>query len=111
MSYWLYRTYDEAGELLYVGVTKQGVLRWAEHQRRGSSWVSSFARIEVERYDTEDEALEAERHVIADEKPRDNIVWTRPGKANLRVPIGFPAWDKIDEDVRVHALKFMEASA
>lgn len=108
MSYWLYRTYDERGNLLYVGITRQGMLRLAEHQRRGSRWVSSFARIEIERYDSEEEAAEAERHVIADEKPRDNITWTRPGKANLRVPHGFPAWDLIDEEVRRHAVEYMD---
>lgn len=69
----LYRHYDVAGELLYVGIAKDPDLRHRSHQSL-SPWLE-FAHHEnrhVRWYASREEALEAERQAIQDEQPLFN---------------------------------------
>jgi len=67
----LYRHFDEAGELLYVGVTSRLPRRVREHQQH-SPWWEKIARIEVKPYPDRQSVLEAERVAIENEKPKFN---------------------------------------
>jgi predicted DNA-binding transcriptional regulator AlpA len=67
----LYRHFNKEGRLLYVGVSLTAIKRLVEH-RNGCAWYRQIARIEVEWFDTRDEALAAEAEAIRTEKPRHN---------------------------------------
>jgi hypothetical protein len=67
----LYRHFNKEGRLLYVGVSLTAIKRLVEH-RNGCAWYRQIARIEVEWFDTRDEALAAEAEAIRTEKPRYN---------------------------------------
>ncbi|MBS7790250.1 hypothetical protein KTR66_09600 [Roseococcus sp. SDR] len=69
----LYRHYDANGRLLYVGVSLSAVVRLAQH-RDLSQWATQIARVDVQKFDTRDQALAAERAAIKSEKPLHNIM-------------------------------------
>lgn len=68
----LYRHYDPAGVLLYVGVSLYGLARLKDHSNQ-SAWFERIARVEIERFPSRDAALKAEQDAIAKEKPLYNI--------------------------------------
>ncbi len=68
----LYRFYDHAGDLLYVGITGDGKSRFGAH-RRSKPWWDEVTRIEIERHPNRDTARSAEVRAIREEKPRYNI--------------------------------------
>lgn len=68
----LYRHYDEAGVLLYVGVSLRPMMRLDEHMR-SANWRGEIARVELEWFPTTDDALAAEREAIGSEAPLRNI--------------------------------------
>lgn len=72
----LYRLYDEAGGLLYVGITKSVQRRWTEHETTKSWWPEVTAAT-LEHYPTREAALEAERAAIIAERPRHNVTHAR----------------------------------
>jgi predicted DNA-binding transcriptional regulator AlpA len=67
----LYRAFSGDGELLYVGISHDSLLRLRTHIR-DSQWADVFTRLEVERFSTRDAALAAERTAIASEHPKFN---------------------------------------
>jgi predicted GIY-YIG superfamily endonuclease len=67
----LYRLYDAADVLLYVGATHNPKARWYNHQRE-RAWWPQVARIEMTWLNSRSEALQAERKVIASEEPLHN---------------------------------------
>lgn len=67
---YVYRHFDKDGVLLYVGYSVQVLGRLAAHRR--SPWAKDIAKITIESYETEEEALEAERQAIRAEDPRHN---------------------------------------
>jgi predicted GIY-YIG superfamily endonuclease len=69
----LYRFFDEAGELLYVGVTMNPAARWKQHSQ-DKSWWTSVANITVEPHRDRKAVLEAEALAIKTEHPRYNVV-------------------------------------
>lgn len=70
----LYRFYDADGTLLYIGISKSAIARMAQHAD-DKSWWHDVARMEVERIAGQRRnAEQAERHAIATEKPKHNIV-------------------------------------
>lgn len=75
----LYRHFDAAGQLLYVGVSVHALVRLCDHKKE-SEWFWRIARIDVTAYATRDDALRAERLAIRREKPRFNVQHAR-GKA------------------------------
>lgn len=67
----LYRMYDQADELLYVGITTNIERRIDKHRRR-SFW-DSVDRIELEHFATRLDATDAETLAIATERPVFNL--------------------------------------
>ncbi|MEV8494523.1 GIY-YIG nuclease family protein [Streptomyces sp. NPDC052002] len=67
----VYRLYDKAGQLLYVGTTASPEDRWGQHARE-KLWWSSVARAAVEWHPDRTEALAAERAAIQSEGPLHN---------------------------------------
>lgn len=69
----LYRYYDFAGVLLYVGITKDPAMRDAQHAK-SSPWHALTSRRSVEWFDGRAEADAAERNAIRDEAPLFNTM-------------------------------------
>lgn len=68
----LYRLYDNAGTLLYVGAAKDPSRRFRDH-RAEKSWWHEVAQDSVEWFETPFHALKAEVEAIKREAPRYNI--------------------------------------
>lgn len=82
----LYRFYDHADRLLYVGISLHAAQRAAEH-RADKQWWSDVARMDVEHLNSRVEALEAELIAIRSERPIHNVTGAvRPGTAADRWP-------------------------
>lgn len=69
----VYRLYNRAGILLYVGLTDRGPRRWVEHER-SKPWFRAVARFEISRFPTREEAADEERSAIIRERPCWNVV-------------------------------------
>ena len=67
----LYRFYDAAGALLYVGITCNRRARFAAHRK--APWASEAVRSTVEPYPDRTSAHAAEIAAIAAEHPRHNV--------------------------------------
>jgi GIY-YIG catalytic domain len=67
----LYRHFDEADNLLYVGIAIDPVRRLGQHL--ASRWYDRISRIEIERYPSRHTALAAEATAIRTENPQFNI--------------------------------------
>lgn len=67
----LYRHFDKHGALLYVGISGSVLQRTTQHLK-GSRWADLIHRIDVEHYDTREEALNAEAKAIQKERPAFN---------------------------------------
>jgi predicted GIY-YIG superfamily endonuclease len=66
----LYRHFNAAAELLYVGVSISTMRRLAQHQH--SPWVHEITRIEIQYFVNHEDALKAEKIAIKKEKPLFN---------------------------------------
>lgn len=68
----LYRHFDKAGTLLYVGISLHAVKRLSEHD--GSSpWYKDISHVTIEHFPSRQAAEIAEKKAIKKEKPRHNI--------------------------------------
>lgn len=74
----LYRHFDSAGRLLYVGVSTSVMRRTQEHARQ-AVWSGDIAEIKAEWFDSAEAAGEAERRAIREESPLHNIVHAQAG--------------------------------
>lgn len=79
----LYRHFAADGSLLYVGISLSWPTRTKAHVR-GSRWFEQVAKVEIERFPTRTEALDAEREAIKREKPEFNVVHNRAHDAPAR---------------------------
>lgn len=68
----LYRHYDAAGELLYIGISLRAAYRLRQHMV-SSHWADRIARITVEQHPDRPAAEQAETLAIEREKPLFNI--------------------------------------
>lgn len=68
----LYRMYDQAGALLYVGITVHLGGRF-DHHRRTKPWWTDVVRIEMQHFPNRAAVEEAERLAVAAEGPRYNV--------------------------------------
>ena len=68
----LYRFYDAAGALLYVGITYDQTARWRKHAKE-KSWWGEVASTKVEEHESRSSALTSEYLAITCEKPRYNV--------------------------------------
>lgn len=69
---WVYRLYDAAGSLLYVGLTTNPVDRVPSHRRK--SWGPLIDHYTIERFPDRESAKVAERSAIHREEPIHNLV-------------------------------------
>jgi excisionase family DNA binding protein len=68
----LYRHFDKDGNLLYVGISINFLVRLSQH-RDVSFWFSKIAEVKVEKFETRRMALEAETAAILKENPAHNL--------------------------------------
>lgn len=71
--YYLYRFYNTAGRLLYVGISNNPDRRWDEHED-DKPWWGEVEDQTSERVGTMREALDAEEDAIRRERPLYNVV-------------------------------------
>jgi prevent-host-death family protein len=67
----VYRLYDEAGRLLYIGISYQPEVRFEQHSEL-KSWWADVARREIEWFDDRPTAAAAEALAIRTEDPEYN---------------------------------------
>lgn len=75
----LYRHFDAAGVLLYIGISGVPFLRLQQH-KSASAWFKQITTITIQRFPNRIEAARAERAAIESEKPLFN---GRPGPKPL----------------------------
>lgn len=68
----LYRFYDPDGDLLYVGISWNPFKRWSTHRAR-APWYDQAARVLVDVYTGERQALRIERDWIRNAWPTWNV--------------------------------------
>lgn len=73
-DHFLYRLYDAAGVLLYVGITDRGPARLVEHYR-SKPWFGQVTRVEFERYPTRKICELREEFLIKKLHPRHNVIF------------------------------------
>jgi predicted GIY-YIG superfamily endonuclease len=69
----LYRCFDAAGALLYVGIADLWARRIGTHSTK-TEWFDGVASVTVEHFDTRAQAMAAEAAAIRDESP----AWNKP---------------------------------
>jgi predicted DNA-binding transcriptional regulator AlpA len=67
----LYRHFDIDGRLLYVGISLHAIGRLRSHRDK-SEWFDKIAEVKIEVFGSRDEALQAERIAVSNEKPAYN---------------------------------------
>jgi hypothetical protein len=89
----LYRFFNGAGDLLYVGITHRGLKRWSEHAEEKSWWLEVSATT-TKHFPDRESAVQAETAAIRSENPRYNVASTGPrGRPNLDAVVPLPASD------------------
>lgn len=73
---WLYRMWDQSGNLLYIGISNNAFTRFSQHEK-AKPWINEVARWERDRFDDRESALKAEREAIKKERPKYNVVHNR----------------------------------
>lgn len=84
----LYRHFDAAGALLYVGISLSTVQRLSQHKQR-AGWYDQIASVTIEWHPTREAALTAEAIAIAKEGPLWNVVRPADGQVPRQSP--FPS--------------------
>lgn len=87
----LYRFFDEAGDLLYVGVTADLGGRWKAHSK-DKPWWSDVRSCTVEPHPDRAAVLAAERSAIESERPRYNVVHNGRRKNRRAARVMADAW-------------------
>lgn len=96
----LYRHFDIAGKLLYVGISYDFLKR----SHKGSKWFYRITTITIEHYETRELALQAETAAIITEKPLFNIS-SNPGMPVPYDPVLAKEIDEAEDLLpRVHKL-------
>lgn len=72
--HYVYRCYDEAGALLYIGCTYHPMQRMTQHIKR-SPWFRDVAQVRFIVFPDKDYALRKEREAILNERPANNRPW------------------------------------
>ncbi len=81
----LYRHFDAAGRLLYVGISLNTIQRTAQH-KHGARWFARIARIDIEWLESRAAALTAEAIAIAKEAPECNVMRPKGARQPQRPP-------------------------
>lgn len=105
----LYRHYDAAGRLLYVGIADSLAKRDRQHSRL-SQWQGDVRRTETEWFDRREDAATAEALAITSERPLHNVLWNNPDrdKADVRAIVAAIGSQTICEALAVtrHSVRF-----
>lgn len=88
----LYRHFDAAGALLYVGISLSAMQRLAAHKTT-SHWFGKIARVDIEWHASRAASLRAEAAAIAGEAPLFNIARPRVHAAPPTPAQREPRWD------------------
>lgn len=72
----LYRHFDCAGQLLYVGISLCPFTRTRQHGM-AADWFDDVVRVEIERFETRSQAQAAEWRAIKNEHPMHNQTFNR----------------------------------
>ncbi|MFG3492981.1 GIY-YIG nuclease family protein [Streptomyces sp. NPDC047972] len=81
----LYRMYDAADLLLYIGITCNPAQRW-DHHRTSSAWWPQAVRKELTTFPDRASALAAESAAILAEEPKHNITGNpRAGRRDIHL--------------------------
>jgi predicted GIY-YIG superfamily endonuclease len=106
MTNCLYRHF--AGDvLLYIGVSLSAITRLRQH-RECSEWYTEITRVEIEWFETRDEALKAETEAIRREKPKFNYLHNRPSSGLPKsevVKVSRRKRELLAEQERIQALR------
>ena len=91
----VYRIYDNANRLLYVGATTMPFGRLEPHKAT-TTWFYQASHIELAWFDTLQMAREAEYHAIRDERPFYNIQYNVVGRwhGRYKAPLKAPEADE-----------------
>ena len=73
---WLYRMFNDDGELLYVGITSRRWQRWREHEK-SQPWIQEATVFRWQGFYSRTAVERAERDSIREEKPKYNVVFNR----------------------------------
>lgn len=79
----LYRVYDQAGLLLYVGISKNALKRFGEHSM-SQPWWGDGTTVKMQHYPTRAEALAAEEAAIKSERPAHNKTFNKTSRETSR---------------------------
>lgn len=71
-SHVLYRMYDRARELLYVGITFDAKARWKQHSE-DKEWWTKVASVDLEHFTSRTAAERAEQKAIKKDRPMYNV--------------------------------------
>lgn len=86
----LYRHFDAADNLLYVGISLTPIYRLSSHVHR-SNWSDQIVRVSIEWLEGRPEALAAEAQAIVEESPLHNIAGRVPSPSRTRTKAVPPA--------------------
>lgn len=100
-THYVYRLWDEAGELLYVGISKTLTNRLMQHDSN-QPWAHEIASVTGKRYATREKARAAEIDAIQTEHPRYNK--QDRGARDWRADAA-ATWETMDADERSEAVK------
>lgn len=90
-TFYLYRHFDAAEKLLYVGVSADLLKRCRRHEQE-SRWFNKIACIKVARFATIGAALRAEKMAIDTEKPQFNSGIRRANGRSSSAGSGLRKW-------------------
>jgi len=91
----LYRHFDNANELLYIGISLSTMQRLGQHKRH-SHWFNSITNITITQFPTREEAISAESIAIREEKPIHNIKHNNPSPITYKPHIK-TEWERWQE--------------
>ena len=108
----VYRAYHSDGRLLYIGCSFRPTNRLHYHATTAATWWPHVTRIDVEHFDTVEEARAAEAHAISTERPLVNQIgndplrhfeWIRENSAESYAPGVLDQWEaEIKEGIRLN---------
>ena len=106
----VYRFYNEADQLLYVGITDNWPARFHEHAKK-SAWYKEARRIDLKPFETREEALAEELSAIHNEDPLWNINGSAKASATehyKQVVEWARQWAETGEEIKHHELVVAE---
>lgn len=103
--HYVYRMYDDDGQLLYVGISKTLATRLTQHHR-DKPWAAQIASVVGKRYTSREAARAAEIEAIQKENPQYNI--QDRAKSVDRVKQAADIWGQMDTTERSDAVALGE---